>query len=191
MKRIIYYIITLMAATSAINSCDTLEQMPVDKLYEDNAFLTEDDLALYTNSFYTMFPSAYNVFYADRISDYIAPIAINKLFLGTFTAQDSGNWTWGALRNVNYFLKHYDNPDIPQEARLHYGGLARMMRAFFYFEKVKRFGDVPWYDAPLEADDPALYKTQDSREFIMNKVLEDINYACDNMRGRDGGCCSH
>ena len=54
-----------MAATSAINSCDTLEQMPVDKLYEDNAFLTEDDLALYTNSFYTMFPSAYNVFYAD------------------------------------------------------------------------------------------------------------------------------
>lgn len=187
MKRIIYYIITLMAATSAINSCDTLEQMPVDKLYEDNAFLTEDDLALYTNSFYTMFPSAYNVFYADRISDYIAPVAINKLFLGTFTAQDSGNWTWGALRNVNYFLKHYDNPDIPQEARLHYGGLARMMRAFFYFEKVKRFGDVPWYDAPLEADDPALYKTQDSREFIMNKVLEDINYACDNMRGRDGG----
>ena len=81
MKRIIYYIITLMAATSAINSCDTLEQMPVDKLYEDNAFLTEDDLALYTNSFYTMFPSAYNVFYADRISDYIAPVAINKLFL--------------------------------------------------------------------------------------------------------------
>ena len=69
MKRIIYYIITLMAATSAINSCDTLEQMPVDKLYEDNAFLTEDDLALYTNSFYTMFPSAYNVFYADRISE--------------------------------------------------------------------------------------------------------------------------
>ena len=58
-----------------------------------------------------------------------------------------------------------------------------MMRAFFYFEKVKRFGDVPWYDAPLEADDPPLYKPQDSREFIMTKVLEDINYACDNMRG--------
>ena len=46
MKRIIYYIITLMAATSAINSCDTLEQMPVDKLYEDGrtTLLGDDEM---------------------------------------------------------------------------------------------------------------------------------------------------
>ena len=93
MKKLLSNTILAIAAVAAFGSCDTLEQMPVDKLYEDNAFLTEDDLALYTNSFYTMFPSAYNVFYADRISDYIAPVAINKFFLGTYTAQDSGNWT--------------------------------------------------------------------------------------------------
>lgn len=191
MKRFIYNITIATAVLAAFTSCETLEQMPVDKLYEDNAFLTEADLELYSNSFYTMFPSAYNVFYGDRISDYIAPVAINKFFLGTYTAQDSGNWTWGSLRNVNYFLAHYNNPDIPEEARAHFGGLARMMRALFYFDKVKRFGDVPWYDKPLEADDPDLYKTQDSREFIMNKVLDDINYACDNLRTRDGGKLSN
>lgn len=187
MKKTITKFLSVIAAGLAFGACDTLEQFPTDKLYEDNAFLTESDLELYTNSFYTMFPSAYSIFYGDRISDYMAPVSINKFFLGSYTSQDSGSWTWGSLRNVNYFLAHYDNPDIPEEARLHYGGLARMMRALFYFDKVKRFGDVPWYDKPLQADDPDLYKTQDSREFIMNKVLEDINYACENMRTRDGG----
>lgn len=187
MKKTIKNIMIAAAVCFGCAACDTLEQFPVDKLYEDNAFLTEDDLELYTNSFYTMFPSAYNVFYGDRISDYIAPVAINKFFLGTYTSQDSGNWTWGALRNINYFLAHYDNKDIPLEARQHYGGLARMMRALFYFDKVKRFGNVPWYDKALEADDPELYKTQDSREYIMGKILEDINYACGNLRGRDSG----
>ena len=96
MKKTIKNIMIAAAVCFGCAACDTLEQFPVDKLYEDNAFLTEDDLELYTNSFYTMFPSAYNVFYGDRISDYIAPVAINKFFLGTYTSQDSGSWTWSA-----------------------------------------------------------------------------------------------
>lgn len=182
MKKTVFLLMTLIAV-----SCNTLEQNPVDKLFENNAFQTEADLKLYTNGFYSMLPSGYTVFYGDRISDYMAPIAVGKFFLGSYTAQDSGNWSWGSLRNVNYFLTHYDNPDIPAEARAHYGAFARLMRAAFYYDKVKRFGDVPWYDKPLEYDDPDLYKPRDSREFIMNKVLEDLNYACENLRSRDGG----
>lgn len=183
MKKIIIPIIIAAMACA----CDTLDQRPGDKLFEDNAFQTEADLELYTNSFYSMFPSAYNIFYGDRLSDNFAPISISKFLLGSYTAQDGSGWSWGALRNVNYFLAHYDNPSIPEEARLHYGALARFMRAVFYFDKVKRFGDVPWYDTPLDYDDPLLYKAQDSREFIMDKVLEDLNFACMHLRTRDGG----
>lgn len=182
MKKTVYLLAALLAL-----GCNTLEQNPVDKLFESNAFQTEADLKLYTNGFYSMLPSAYTIFYGDRISDYMAPIAVGKFILGSYTAQDSGNWSWGSLRNVNYFLTHYDNPDIPAEARAHYGALARLMRAVFYFDKVKRFGDVPWYDRALEYDDPDLYKARDSREFIMKKVLEDLDFACENLRSRDGG----
>ena len=42
---------------------------------------------------------------------------------------------------------------------------------------MKRFGDVPWYDQPLKSDNPDLYKARDSREFVMSKILEDIDYA--------------
>ena len=185
MKKTVYLLAALLAL-----GCNTLEQNPVDKLFESNAFQTEADLKLYTNGFYSMLPSAYTIFYGDRISDYMAPIAVGKFFLGSYTAQDSGNWSWGSLRNVNYFLTHYDNPDIPAEARAHYGALARLMRAVFYFDKVKRFGDVPWYDRALEYDDPDLYKARDSREFIMKKVLEDLDFACENLRSRDGAANS-
>lgn len=180
--------LTILAAALLVTAaCDTLEQNPMDKLFEDNAFQTESDLELYTNSFYSMFPSAYTIFYGDRISDYMAPIAVSKFFLGSYTAQDGSGWTWGSLRNVNYFLAHYDQPSIPLEARQHYGALARLMRAVFYFDKAKRFGDVPWYDAPLDYDDPLLYKPRDSREMVMQKVLEDLDYACTHLRTRDGG----
>ena len=185
MKKTVFLLAVILAA-----SCNMLEQNPVDKLFEENAFETEADLQLYTNSFYSMLPSAYTIFYGDHLSDYLAPIAIGKFLLGSYTAQDSGGWSWGSLRNVNYFLAHYDNPAIPQEAREHYAALARFMRAFFYFDKVKRFGDVPWYDRPLAYDDPDLYKARDSRQMVMNKVLEDLDYACGHLRTRDGGLLS-
>ena len=61
--------------------------------------------------------------------------------------------------------------------------MARFFRAYFYFVKVRRFGDVPWYDYVIgSADTEALSKPRDSREFVMGKVLEDIDFAIDNLR---------
>ena len=54
-------------------------------------------------------------------------------------------------------------------------------RAYFYFEKVKRFGDVPWYDRQLGSADPDLYKPRDSRELVMQKMIGDIDYAIENL----------
>ena len=62
-----------------------------------------------------------------------------------------------------------------------YTGLAKFFRARFYYEKVKKFGDVPWYDRELGSKDPDLYKTQDSREFVMSKMLEDIDDAIESL----------
>src|SRR5690606_26589620 len=46
---------------------------------------------------------------------------------------------------------------------------------------VKMFGDVPWYDQPIDADDEGqLYKGRDPREFVIGKVLEDLNFAVNN-----------
>src|SRR5690606_34596596 len=80
------------------------------------------------------------------------------------------------LRNINFLLEHSVNCE-DEQVRAKYNAVARFFRAYFYFEKVKRFGDVPWYDQVLESDSPELYKARDSREFVMEKIMEDLNYA--------------
>src|SRR5690606_6420196 len=92
------------------------------------------------------------------------------------------NWGWGALRNINYFLVNNTNPDIPDATKKHYDALARFFRAWFYFEKVKRYGDVPWIDKPLDVSDEKLYSGRDSRALVMENVLADLNFAIENLR---------
>ncbi len=83
---------------------------------------------------------------------------------------------WSALRSINFLLDNLGNCK-DQKVRDKYEALARFFRAYFYFEKVKRFGDVPWYDKVLGSDDADLYKARDSREFVMGKIMEDLNFA--------------
>lgn len=81
---------------------------------------------------------------------------------------------------MNFFLSR--SSQIEEESvRLRYEGLTRFFRAYFFFEKVKRYGDVPWVDKPLSSDDNELYKGRDSREFVMEKVMEDIDFAIANL----------
>ena len=50
-------------------------------------------------------------------------------------------------------------------------------RAYFYFDKVKRFGDVPWYDKVLVPGDEDLYKGRDSRITVVANMIKDIDQA--------------
>ncbi|NCB26828.1 MAG: RagB/SusD family nutrient uptake outer membrane protein, partial [Bacteroidia bacterium] len=75
----------------------------------------------------------------------------------------------------------YANQCEDENAVVKYTALARFFRVYFYFEKVKRFGDVPWYDKELGSADEDLYKPRDSRELVMTKMIEDIDYAIENL----------
>src|SRR5699024_7425958 len=90
-------------------------------------------------------------------------------------------WSWVDLRRINYFLENYDRVD-DTEAKAKYSGIAKFFRAYFYFDKVKRFGDVPWYGEVIAQDDEELLnKARDPRALVMDSVLADINYAVDNI----------
>ena len=106
-----------------------------------------------------------------------------QFFAGTaFAPTNSSGWDWGDLRNINYFLQYNNDPKVPVETRKNYNGIAKFFRAYFYFEKVKRFGDVPWIGKPLDVSDTTiLYGPRDSRTLVMDSVLADIDYACANI----------
>lgn len=165
-------------------SKDFLNKEPYDKLVPQSFFASEKDLVLYSNSFYQrQLPTGLSVATADEMGDYTSKSNSPAFIAGSFTSVNQASWSWADLRNINYFLKRFNNPVISQAARNHAEGLARFFRAYFYFDKVMTYGDVPWYSTPLDVSDvDELYKGRDSRTLVMDSVMTDLDYACNNIQ---------
>lgn len=167
-------------------SCsDFLTQGDPNKVDGPTYFRTENDLRVYTNGFIeNMLPSALDIATGDARADYLAYRGEYQYLTDNYDADDQGGWStgvWGRLRNINYFLDNFRRAAVPEDVLLHYEGVARFWRALFYFDMVKTFGAVPFYDTEISSDDKErLYKGRDNREYVMRKVLEDINFACEN-----------
>ena len=176
MKKLIKYTLVGIAALGLYGCEDQLDRYPKDKLTPDKFFRNEQECQLYTNDFYTMFPSAGSIY--GETADIIAKTTLTSEVLSNRTVTATAStWKWEKLRDINFFLQHSSNcPD--ERVRLEYEGLARFFRAWFYFEKVKYYGDVPWVDRPIDASDPLLFeKGRDPRELVMQKVVEDLDFA--------------
>ena len=171
--------LSIIAIAIGLISCD-LDQLPLDAISPNTFFNTENDLLLYTNSFYNMLPSAEDVYNEDV--DNVVKNSLREELQGTRVVPTSGGgWTWTELRNINYFLANSGKcPDAAAVAK--YNGLARFFRAYFYFNMVKRFGDVPWYSKAIEVgDQEMLTKARDPRTLVMDSVMADVNYAIANL----------
>lgn len=180
MKKLIYVLPLLLAG--GLTACnDSLDLVPQDKITEEDYFKTENDLELFTNPYYNNIPT--KDYYSEQNDLLVQKTLSNELRGGTFRTvpDEGGGWTWTDLRRINSLLARVDR--CPDEAAvIKYTALSRMFRAYFYFEKVKRFGDVPWYDTEIgSADIDLLYKPRDSRELVMQKMIEDIDYAIENL----------
>ncbi len=159
-----------------------LEQYPESTTSRAAVFSSTQGLNLYATSFYTMLPNGNGSTTLDGMSDYLAVKSIPSFLEPAYSATNSSGWDWGDLRNINYFLQYNVDPEIPAEVRKDYNGIAKFFRALFYYQKVIRFGNVPWIGKPLDvADTLILYGPRDPRTLIMDSVLADINYACANI----------
>ncbi|WP_353719076.1 RagB/SusD family nutrient uptake outer membrane protein [Dyadobacter sp. 676] len=179
-KKIFSYTLAVMLLATA-TSCD-LNEVPVDTATNDAVFGSESGLELYAGSFYDLLPGTdVGVFQIDDNSDLVARNGVDDyLAVNALSPITSSGWTWTQLRNINYFIENTEKSTVP--TKNHYLGVARFFRALFYFDKVKRFGDVPWIDKTIDVkDDATLYGPRMNRYEVMDKVLADLNYAIENI----------
>ena len=173
-------------------SCD-LYEAPVSSIDKTAIFSTVKGLEAYSVSFYNAFPVANDQLTVEQsLTDYSAPRS-QTIFLifNAYSENNSGGWNWNQLRNINYFIVNCIDPAVPEDVRNNYIGIARFFRALFYYDKVIRFGDVPWIDHLLQPDEEALYAPRDSRELVMEKVYEDLQFACNHItRTADATGCT-
>lgn len=170
----------ILSASVLVVSCDLAEQ-PKAKAGRDMIFGSETGLLTYTNGFYEYLPDYDNAHKQNITMDNAAKNATGTYEVGAYTTNTSTSWSWGSIRNVNYFLKYNTSSNVSEPIRNNYSGIARLFRAYLYFNKLVQYGAVPWIDIPLEPDSPELFNPQDSRDVIISKMIEDLDFAAANI----------
>lgn len=177
MKKIFSMIILATSIMLLAGCDDMLDRIPKDKLSPETYFKTAQECELFTNEFYLIFPGATDIFYEN--ADVIIPSVLSDAVQNTRTVPATDDhWGWEELRTINFFLEHADQCE-DEAAKARYIGLAKFFRTYFYWLKIRRYGDVPWVDKAMAADDEDLYKPRDDRKTVISHMLEDINFAID------------
>lgn len=178
-KQDVYFFLLIVI----LSGCKKLDQKPEATITRDAIFTSERGLDLYANSFYDILPDGNAVIRSDEMTDYAArTTAPDFLRPGAYGSRQSSGWDWNGLRNINFFLENVKNPKIAENIQNHYIGIARFFRAWFYFDKVRRFGAVPWINKTMDINDSALFNQRAPRTLVMDSVLADLNFACENIR---------
>lgn len=190
---------TILASAMAITSCnDNYEELPADKFTYDYLFSTTDSAGTQAKGFLSPIYDAmknghngYGGYYLDCASDDALPIDMDgnpdvlKLQLGQYTASNriGSDMRWGdyysAIRKVNILLSGIDRVPFKETYINALGqerGLgvsmkaeARFLRAYFYFELIKRYGGVP-----LLGD--KVYNITDDMELPRNTFSDCVDY---------------
>lgn len=168
------YVLYLFLVICLFSACDNiLDQYPQSEVVPENSFKSESELKLYINGLLPMLNGS-----TSESADNVVLKSLPDYMFNNRRASDGGNWSWASLRQINILLTYSKNC-TDQEIRAKYNGMARFLRALFYYDKLKTFGGVPWYNQVLTEDSEELYKPRDTRELIADSILADLNYAID------------
>ena len=185
MKKII---LSLMAGMVLFTSCDLLNNDPYDSFTKGNFFTSETNVEMYTNYFYSEWSGygnngSYGTFYFPTLNDNQAVTGITTWDFTTISADDA---TWNAsyaeIRRANILLENLAGVPMSDASMAYYQSLGRLYRAWQHFCVVRKFGDCYWVDHSLSTEDQdILYGPRQNRNDVMDKMLEDLNYAVENM----------
>lgn len=177
------YIITLVMLLASCKKEDFLDRFPQDAISEPTFFKNENDLKLFLNRFYDALPVQRGN--SETNSDNFLPGTQNPILSGQYVipATDTAwsNTGFANIRNVNYFLQRYQRAELDATLKNNYAAEARFFRALFYWEKVKRFGAVPWLSTDLsDTSSMALYGPRTPHKQVMDSVMADLDFAVAN-----------
>lgn len=194
------YLVMLMGIMS-LAACKKgfLNETPETKISEAEFWKTTNDLKLYVNNFYTAFPSTIGEYGtlgpygqdADQGSDNMITMSVNGTLNGTRVVPGTGGgWDrgdWNMLRNINYFMVNYNKVNAPWDNKKGFVGEALFFRAYFYFNKLKQFGDLPWVNTPMNPVLDQLKGPRLSRAIIVDSIMNDLDKAVNYLPSKSKG----
>lgn len=188
----------LLTSLTLVSCNDFLTREPLDTITDKAEFWSNESnirtsvLNLYT-TYFPGYRSGWNRadWYSEtNIADWTDD---NAQTTATFftkvapSAASSSSWNFDDLRTINLQIRRISNAALPDEVKNHWLGVTRFLRAMEYAKLVSRFGDVPYFTEDIASTDYlTLYQPRENRTAVMDKVLEDLNFAAANVRKTDG-----
>ena len=202
----------LLAACLPVVSCDYLEKPKGTDITEDSIFSTQNNIETFvTGTYYYGVVSDYT--YLDSHNnggggyspccdegEITMPwywqhqwnngaISASNIFDGKWNLSVglAGNLHWLAIRRANTILKHMDNLDFTPEPGFveRVKGEAYWIRAWNYFELMRKYGGVPILEDPIDASDPSSFKVPRSPlKDVIDFIAGDCDRAIDMLEGR-------
>lgn len=182
MKRIVVF----LCLVNILFSCDDfLSRSPKDSLSPDNFFNNEEECKLLVTSLYNTI-TYQDYTFLDEYTDDVYSVAQvggsgQKYIQGDIQAFDSYSlkrWqkNYKAIGNANLAVNGISASAIDEKARNRFVAEAKFFRAYYYFDLIALFGDVP-----LILTNPSvsenLYPERDTKEKVFQQVIEDLDYA--------------
>lgn len=190
MKKLNYIIGAGILSIASLVSCDSiLDKGPLDAFTNDNFWTSEGNVEGYANTFYNTFLGYGNSggqgwFYYKTLSDDQAGNSFADWgHKGALVSNSTWSNNYIEIRRANVLIENIDKIAADDVVKNHWTGVARLMRAWYYYDLVRVFGDVPYTDKALDiTDEGVLYGPRTNRDEVMDFVLADLDFACTNIR---------
>ena len=176
---------SLLAALLLPMASCSLNMEPESTMTDAAYWKTEGDLRGACNRFYEQMNGNNDLgtgFSHDYRSDELSNNGrSNSVSTGSWTIPSTnGAWTdaYWRIFIANNIIEKSGRADVAEEVRNKYVAEARFFRAFFYFELVKKYGDVPLLlKAINDTKDPDIMMARTPREEVIAQVYEDLEFA--------------
>lgn len=195
MKTIKIFILTLIASMS-ITSCEFLEKEP-NQITPGNYFKNAEEATSFLTGVYatlqqsTFYGNAYLFLVGGDDLGHYGGVGRtpNKtgLICNNATSSDPdvlGLWytLYTGINRANVFLENVDAvPDMDDNLRLQYKAEARFLRAFFYFNLVECWGDVP-FTTESTIDPENLARPRTDKQEIYDFIIREMSGAANNLK---------
>ena len=188
MKKNIFIFILVLLGLSGCK--DYLDRKNLDTFDNSNFWTSEGNMRLYAQGAYTNYFFGYgsgftfgSYFTGGAWADEYSSSAI-----WTQNTATSGNgWSFTDVRRANIMIARVEDMPVADEAKNHWRGIGRFYRAMEYSDLARAFGDIQWYDKEILPSEVELsYKPRDPLSLVATKLMEDYQYAAENVRANDG-----
>lgn len=189
--------ILVLSSIFSFTSCeDFLEKIPRDTISEASFYQNASDLQAAVNGFYNDLPGwantsvGFNILPDSNTDLLITENPSNRLSGLSYDIPSSSSgsvWSWEEVRETNWLIDHLDQASASSETEQilidQYSGEAYFFRAYYYFELLTRYGDLPIFPEYFDNNDTEyVFAGRDPRNEVVDFILSDLDTAISLMQ---------